>query len=245
MLDVDHGTYPFVTSSNTTAGFAATGTGLGPALVRLRARHRQGVHHARRRGPVPDRAVRRIRRASVARGPRVRRGHRPPAPLRLVRCRGAAALIIHSSVSGLCLTKLDVLDGLDTLQICVGYRSTARSAASRRCTPTPSPSGAGVRGNAGLEGIHHRRHLVRRRCRQRAQLPRAAAGAGRRAHRHHLHGAGPRPDHRAATSVRLRSCRVGALRQATQPPRRLREKFSRLTNKIYAAAGGRVLILPR
>ncbi len=92
MLDVDHGTYPFVTSSNTTGGFAGTGTGLGPRAFRLRARHREGLHHARRRGAVPHRAVRRIRRASFARRSRVRRGHRPQAPLRLVRCRRAAPL---------------------------------------------------------------------------------------------------------------------------------------------------------
>ncbi len=58
MLDVDHGTYPFVTSSNTTGGFAGTGTGIGPRVVRLRARHREGLHHARGRGSVPHRAVR-------------------------------------------------------------------------------------------------------------------------------------------------------------------------------------------
>ena len=59
LLDVDHGTYPFVTSSNTVAGTAAAGTGLGPERGRLRARHRQGLHDPRRLRPVPDRAGRR------------------------------------------------------------------------------------------------------------------------------------------------------------------------------------------
>ena len=58
MLDVDHGTYPFVTSSNATAGGACTGSGIAPTH-RPRHRHRQGLHDARRRGPVPHRAVRR------------------------------------------------------------------------------------------------------------------------------------------------------------------------------------------
>ena len=58
MLDVDVGTYPFVTSSNTTAGGAATGTGIGPRMLRLRARHHEGLHHAGRCRAVPDRAVR-------------------------------------------------------------------------------------------------------------------------------------------------------------------------------------------
>jgi adenylosuccinate synthase len=55
LLDIDHGTYPFVTSSNTVAAQAATGSGLGPG-DRLCARHRQGLHDARRRGAVPHRA---------------------------------------------------------------------------------------------------------------------------------------------------------------------------------------------
>ena len=66
LLDVDHGTYPFVTSSNTVAANAATGSGLGPERDRLRARHRQGLYDARRRRPVPDRARRRHRPAASA-----------------------------------------------------------------------------------------------------------------------------------------------------------------------------------
>ncbi len=62
MLDVDHGTYPFVTSSNATSGGAATGSGVAPEPARPGHRGRQGVHDPRRRGPVPDRAVRRVGR---------------------------------------------------------------------------------------------------------------------------------------------------------------------------------------
>ena len=58
LLDVDHGTYPFVTSSNTVAANAATGSGLGAKRDRLCARHRQGLYDACRRRPVPDRAAR-------------------------------------------------------------------------------------------------------------------------------------------------------------------------------------------
>ncbi len=90
LLDIDHGTYPFVTSSNTVAAQAATGSGLGPGRDRLRARHHQGLHHARRRGAVPDRAQRRDRRAARRARPRVRHRHRPQAPLRLVRRRAGA-----------------------------------------------------------------------------------------------------------------------------------------------------------
>ncbi len=123
MLDVDHGTYPYVTSSNTTGGFAATGTGLGPrsfdyvlGIVKAYTTRVGG-------GPFPTELFDEY-------GEHLSRvGHEFGAVTgRKRRCGwfDAVALrrsIIHSSVSGLCLTKLDVLDGLDTLQICVGYKS--------------------------------------------------------------------------------------------------------------------------
>ena len=122
MLDVDHGTYPFVTSSNTTGGFAATGTGIGPrdfdyvlGIVKAYTT-RVGA------GPFPTELFDEY-------GDHLSRvGHEFGAVTgRKRRCGWFDAIalrrsIIHSSVSGLCLTKLDVLDGLDTLQICVGYR---------------------------------------------------------------------------------------------------------------------------
>ncbi len=90
LLDIDVGTYPFVTSSNTIAGGAATGTGLGPRDIARGARHREGLHDARRRGPVPDRALRRdgehLSRVGHEFGSVTGRA----APLRLVR-RGRAA----------------------------------------------------------------------------------------------------------------------------------------------------------
>jgi adenylosuccinate synthase len=122
MLDVDHGTYPYVTSSNTTGGFAATGTGIGPrdfdyvlGIVKAYTT-RVGA------GPFPTELFDEY-------GDHLSRvGHEFGAVTgRKRRCGWFDAIalrrsIIHSSVSGLCLTKLDVLDGLDTLQICVGYR---------------------------------------------------------------------------------------------------------------------------
>jgi len=122
MLDVDHGTYPYVTSSNTTGGFAATGTGLGPrafdyvlGIVKAYTTRVGG-------GPFPTELFDEY-------GEHLSRvGHEFGAVTgRKRRCGWFDAVslrrsIIHSSVSGLCLTKLDVLDGLDTLQICVGYR---------------------------------------------------------------------------------------------------------------------------
>jgi len=123
MLDVDVGTYPFVTSSNTTAGSAATGTGLGPCafdyvlgIVKAYAT-RVGA------GPFPtelfDEYGEHLSRVghefgSVT-GRRRRCGWFDSVALRRA--------VVHSSVSGLCMTKLDVLDGLETIRVCVGYRS--------------------------------------------------------------------------------------------------------------------------
>ena len=64
LLDIDHGTYPYVTSSNTVAGQAGDRLRHGPGRDRLRARHHQGLHHAGRLRPVPDRADGRDRRAA-------------------------------------------------------------------------------------------------------------------------------------------------------------------------------------
>jgi adenylosuccinate synthase len=122
MLDIDHGTYPFVTSSNTTGGGAATGTGIGPrsfdyvlGIVKAYAT-RVGA------GPFPTELF-------DATGEHLARvGHEFGSVTgRARRCGwfdavAARRSVIHSSVSGLCVTKLDVLDGLDAIRICTGYR---------------------------------------------------------------------------------------------------------------------------
>jgi adenylosuccinate synthase len=129
MLDVDLGTYPFVTSSNTTAGFASSGTGIGPrafdAVLGIVKAYTTRVGA----GPFPtelfDEYGEHLSRVghefgSVT-GRRRRCGWFDSVALRRA--------IVHSSVSSLCITKLDVLDGLDTLRICVGYRIDGKVAA--------------------------------------------------------------------------------------------------------------------
>jgi adenylosuccinate synthase len=126
MLDVDLGTYPFVTSSNTTAGFAGTGTGLGPrnfdyvlGIVKAYTT-RVGA------GPFPtelfddtgDYLQRVGREVGAVTGRRRRCGWFDAVALR--------RSVVHSSISGLCMTKLDVLDGLDQIRVCVGYRAGDR-----------------------------------------------------------------------------------------------------------------------
>jgi adenylosuccinate synthase len=123
MLDVDHGTYPFVTSSNTTGGFAGTGTGIGPRSFDYVLGIVKAYTTRVGAGPFPTELFDEY-------GEHLSRvGHEFGAVTgRKRRCGWFDAVslrrsIIHSSVSGLCLTKLDVLDGLDSLQICVGYKS--------------------------------------------------------------------------------------------------------------------------
>ncbi|MCU0761036.1 MAG: adenylosuccinate synthase [Steroidobacteraceae bacterium] len=122
MLDVDLGTYPYVTSSNTTAGFAGTGTGLGPRSFDYVLGIVKAYTTRVGAGPFPtelfDETGEYLQRVGhefgAVTGRRRRCGWFDAVALR--------RSIIHSSVTGLCMTKLDVLDGLDTIRVCVGYR---------------------------------------------------------------------------------------------------------------------------
>ncbi len=122
MLDIDLGTYPFVTSSNTTASFAGTGTGLGPRVFDEVIGIVKAYTTRVGAGPFPtelfDDTGEHLSKVghefgSVT-GRRRRVGWFDTVALR--------RSIVQSSVSGLCITKLDVLDGLDTIRVCVGYR---------------------------------------------------------------------------------------------------------------------------
>ena len=128
LLDVDHGTYPYVTSSNTVAGAAAVGAGAAPQ----RMDHVLGLVKAYTtrvgEGPFPtelfDDAGRHMAKAGAEFGATTGRPRRcgwfdAVAMRRVCRLNG---------ISGLCLTKLDVLDGLPEVKICVGYKSAARFA---------------------------------------------------------------------------------------------------------------------
>lgn len=121
-LDIDHGTYPFVTSSNTTAGAASTGSGLGP----LNFHHILGITktYVTRvgSGPFPTELNDTLGRHLAEKGHEF--GSVTGRPRRCgwfdaVMMRRSAQL---NSLSGLCMTKLDVLDELETLRICVGYK---------------------------------------------------------------------------------------------------------------------------
>jgi adenylosuccinate synthase len=122
LLDVDHGTYPFVTSSNCVAGAAAAGSGVGPQALHYILGITKAYTTRVGSGPFPTELDDEIGRGIALRGNEV--GATTGRPRR---CGwfDAAALrrsIQINGVSGLCVTKLDVLDGMETLQIGVGYR---------------------------------------------------------------------------------------------------------------------------
>ncbi|HEX2566700.1 MAG TPA: adenylosuccinate synthase, partial [Burkholderiales bacterium] len=121
LLDIDHGTYPYVTSSNCVAGAAAAGAGIGPMHLHYVLGITKAYSTRVGEGPFPT-------ELSDDVGERLRqRGREFGATTGRPRRTGwfdAAALkrsIQLNGVSGLCITKLDVLDGAETLKICVGY----------------------------------------------------------------------------------------------------------------------------
>lgn len=122
LLDVDHGTYPYVTSSNTTAGGAATGTGVGPTYFD----YVMGVVKAYTTrvgsGPFPteldDHYGKHLATKGAEFGATTGRARRC-GWFDAVGLRRAA---FNNSLSGLCITKLDVLDGLEAIRLCTGYR---------------------------------------------------------------------------------------------------------------------------
>lgn len=120
-LDIDHGTYPFVTSSNTVAAAASTGTGIGPRDLDYVLGIVKAYTTRVGAGPFPTELFDDLGEHLATVGAEF--GSTTGRPRR---CGwfDAVALrrsIINSSVSGLCVTKLDVLDGLETIRICVGY----------------------------------------------------------------------------------------------------------------------------
>ena len=166
LLDVDFGTYPYVTSSNTLAGMAATGTGLGPTAVDFVLGIVKAYTTRVGEGPFPT-------ELTDADGERLGERGREFGTVtgRKRRCGWFDAVLVRqtcatSGVSGIALTKLDVLDGFPTLKICTGYLLDGEkldylpTAANLQARVTPiyeemegwSQSTAGARSWADLPG---------------------------------------------------------------------------------------------
>ncbi|QEW07624.1 adenylosuccinate synthase [Nitrincola iocasae] len=121
LLDIDHGTYPYVTSSNTTAGGTSTGSGFGPLYLDYILGITKAYTTRVGGGPFPT-------ELSCGIGKQLaEKGHEFGATTgRARRCGWFDAVALKhaieiNSISGLCLTKLDVLDGLEQIGICTGY----------------------------------------------------------------------------------------------------------------------------
>ncbi|WP_339670546.1 adenylosuccinate synthase [Dasania marina] len=132
LLDIDHGTYPYVTSSNTTAGGTATGSGFGPLYLDYVLGITKAYTTRVGSGPFPTELFDDVGKHLAE------KGHEFGATTgRARRCGWFDAMALRqavrvNSVSGLCLTKLDVLDGLETIKICVAYNDADGN-------PAPAP----------------------------------------------------------------------------------------------------------
>jgi adenylosuccinate synthase len=126
LLDVDHGTYPYVTSSNTVAAQAATGSGLGPGAVGYVLGICKAYTTRVGEGPFPTEQANEIGRTLGERGREF--GVVTGRPRR---CGWFDAVLVRQTVrtggiDGLALTKLDILDGFDEIKVCVAYRLDGR-----------------------------------------------------------------------------------------------------------------------
>ncbi len=122
MLDIDHGTYPFVTSSNTVAGTAATGSGIGVGAVNYVLGITKAYTTRVGSGPFPTELTDEIGELLGSRGREF-----GVVTGRKRRCGWFDAVLVRQAIkvggiSGIALTKLDVLDGFDSLKVCIGYR---------------------------------------------------------------------------------------------------------------------------
>ena len=150
-LDVDHGTYPFVTSSNCVAGAAAAGAGIGPGNLHFVLGIAKAYTTRVGSGPFPTELHDDIGKRLAERGHEF--GSVTGRPRR---CGWFDAVAMRRSielngVTALCLTKLDVLDGLDTVRICTHYDMTTPKGNIKRLERLPTGAGAVARCQAVYE----------------------------------------------------------------------------------------------
>jgi adenylosuccinate synthase len=122
LLDIDHGTYPFVTSSNTVAAQAATGTGIGPSALNYVLGITKAYTTRVGEGPFPTELHDEVGQMLGERGREF-----GTVTGRARRCGWFDACLVRQTIkvagiNGIALTKLDVLDGFEELKLCVGYR---------------------------------------------------------------------------------------------------------------------------
>ncbi|HVE44566.1 MAG TPA: adenylosuccinate synthase [Gammaproteobacteria bacterium] len=121
LLDIDHGTYPYVTSSNTTAGAASVGSGFGPRHLDYILGITKAYTTRVGAGPFPTELFDDVGKHLATRGNEFGSVTGRPRRCGWLDMVALRRSILLNSFSGLCLTKLDVLDGLSEIKVCVGY----------------------------------------------------------------------------------------------------------------------------
>ncbi|PHS31469.1 MAG: adenylosuccinate synthase [Methylophaga sp.] len=133
LLDIDHGTYPYVTSSNTTAGGCAAGSGVGPRHIDYVLGITKAYATRVGAGPFPSELLDDEGKVNEIGQYLADKGHEVGATTgRDRRCGWLDMVALNracwiNSITGLCLTKLDVLDGLDTIRLCVAYERDGKA----------------------------------------------------------------------------------------------------------------------
>ena len=130
LLDIDHGTYPFVTSSNTTAGAAATGSGLGPRSIDYVLGITKAYTTRVGAGPFPTELLDEQGKHLAARGSEFGATTGRPRRCGWIDIVGLRWAVRVNGISGLCITKLDVLDGLESIRVCVDYQAESDAVAT-------------------------------------------------------------------------------------------------------------------
>jgi len=163
LLDVDHGTYPFVTSSNCVAGNASTGSGVGPSMLHYVLGITKAYTTRVGSGPFPSELT---TEEGVGKHLSAVGCEFGTVTGRARRCGWFDAALLKRSVqingvSGMCLTKLDVLDGIETLQICTGYTIDGKSVDifpsgaedASRCVPVYESIAGWAESTVGIKSI--------------------------------------------------------------------------------------------
>ena len=219
LLDVDHGTYPFVTSSNPTAGGAAVGSGIGPTRISRVVGILKAYTTRVGSGPFPTELF-------DANGEYLRKqgGEVGVTTGRDRRCGWFDSVVARyaSRVNGITdffLTKLDVLSGLETVPICVAYDVDGVRHDEMPMTQIGvPPRHPGLRGDAGLVRGPARLPLLRRAAGERAGLRAPARGALRRADQRDRRRPGTRRERRRPRSARLSGRTGGTTAGPVQGP---------------------------
>jgi len=143
LLDIDHGTYPYVTSSNTTAGGASTGSGVGPRDLDYILGITKAYTTRVGAGPFPTELFDDVGTAIAIKGQEVGATTGRPRRCGWLDTVALSSAMRINSISGLCVTKLDVMDDLEEINICTAYEldgktvkvPPAGAAAFARCKP--------------------------------------------------------------------------------------------------------------